>query len=305
MKKVTLWCMALLCTSLTYAQEATTEEEGPTEAEILAYQAIVDSIEASFVYQYGSIELTKNGEKLAQLEVPKGYKYLDPEQTNYVMTDLWGNPPQEELSMGMLLPAAMSPLSSDLSFGVEIDYSDEGYIDDADASGIDYDELLATMQEDAEAENKLRIKEGYEQIELVGWAAPPFYDATAKKLYWAKELKFGTSDYNTLNYNIRVLGRSGFINLNAIGDMTALPIFEQDINTILGSVDFIEGKKYENFDSSVDKVAAYGIGGLIAGKVLAKAGFFAILLKFWKFLLIGAATAFVGVKRFFGGDKNA
>lgn len=310
MKKLTLWCIALLCTSTTIsAQELATEDTLTLTAEELqeyeAYQLLVDSIEQQFTYEYGTIQLSKNGEELATLEVPKGYKYLNPEQTNYVLVDLWGNPPQEEQSMGMLLPENMSPLSQDLTFGVEIDYSDEGYINDEDAADIDYDELLEEMQNDAEASNKMRIEQGYGSIELVGWAASPFYDAATKKLHWAKEIKFDESEYNTLNYNIRVLGRGGFINLNAIGDMEALPVFEQDIEAILGSVNFIEGQKYENFDSSIDKVAAYGVGGLIAGKVLAKAGFFAILLKFWKFILIGVAGAWMGVKRFFGGNNAA
>ena len=41
-----------------------------------------------------------------------------------------------------------------------------------------------------------------------------------------------------------------------------------------------------DFDSKIDNVAAWTIGGLVAGKVLAKAGFFAIILKFIKPLLL-------------------
>jgi uncharacterized membrane-anchored protein len=48
-------------------------------------------------------------------------------------------------------------------------------------------------------------------------------------------------------------------------------------------------------------VAAYGIGGLIAGKLLAKAGFFALLLKFWKVLALAVVGGAAAVRRFFGG----
>jgi len=57
---------------------------------------------------------------------------------------------------------------------------------------------------------------------------------------------------------------------------------------------------YSDFDPKIDKVALWTIGGLVAGKVLAKAGLFALLLKFlvagWKFIVIGF-VAFIGFMR--------
>jgi uncharacterized membrane-anchored protein len=35
-------------------------------------------------------------------------------------------------------------------------------------------------------------------------------------MYWAKEINFGGDSENTLNYNIRVLGRKGVLLLNFI-----------------------------------------------------------------------------------------
>ena len=298
--------MLCLNFSALIAQDTLVSElDEPTEEELAYYEYFLDSINQSLNYEYGTIELEKNGLKLAELVVPEGYKYLNPEQTAYILTDIWGNPPSDELGLGMLFPKDISPVSDSFTFGVEIDYSGEGYIDDEDAASLDYDELLAEMQSDAHAINDNRVAMGYERVELVGWATPPYYDATTKKLYWAKELKFGDAEYNTLNYNIRILGRGGYINLNAIGDMDVLPIFEQDIDAVLASVDFVEGQKYANFNPDIDKVAAYGVGGLIAGKVLAKAGFFALLLKFWKFIALGFAGLFVGIKRFFFGGPAA
>ena len=53
---------------------------------------------------------------------------------------------------------------------------------------------------------------------------------------------------------------------------------------------FTVGNTYEDFDSSIDTVAAVGIGGLVAGKVLSKAGLLAVALiflkKFGVFLLL-------------------
>lgn len=305
MKKLTLFFWAVLCLNTSIAQTGDSLILD-TDAEIAAYLATMDSIEQTFTYQdEGTVRLFKKGVELAKLDIPKGYKYLDAKQTEYVLTELWGNPSTGEPNMGMLFPDSMSPVSLDLTYGVEIDYSDEGYIEDSEAKNLDYDELLVEMQNDTREASKSRVYQGYESIELVGWAAEPFYDAEHKKLHWAKELKFGEEEgINTLNYNIRILGRGGYLNLNAIGDMNVLPLVQNDVDNILASVDFIEGQTYADFNPSLDKVAAYGVGGLIAGKVLAKAGFFALILKFWKFIALGVVGVFVGIKRLFFGDKN-
>jgi len=72
---------------------------------------------------------------------------------------------------------------------------------------------------------------------------------------------------------------------------------QKDINKVLDIVQFNDGYKYKDFDSSVDEVAAWTIGGLVAGKVLAKVGLFAIVAKFGKLI----ALAFFG---FFGAFRT-
>ncbi|MEC3908454.1 DUF2167 domain-containing protein [Tamlana sp. 2201CG12-4] len=264
------------------------------------YQKALDSINKSFTYQYGEVPLNDG---LAILNVPEGFKFLDSEQSKRVLTDLWGNPPGETL--GLLFPEDMTPMHDAFTYAVEIEYSEDGYIEDEDAEDLDYDDLLEEMQEDIKTANPQRTAQGYPTMELVGWASPPYYDQENKKLHWAKELKFEDTDMNTLNYNIRVLGRKGYLNLNAIGDINMLNTFNTDRDNILHSVEFSPGNRYSDFNPDIDKVAAYGIGGLIAGKILAKAGFFAILLKFWKFIAIGAVALFSAFrKKLFGGKED-
>ena len=265
-----------------------------------SYQKTLDSLNNTFTYKRGEVILD-NG--LAILNVPEGFKFLDGEQSKRVLTDLWGNPPSNPI--GLLFPEDMTPVHDAFTYAVEIEYSEEGYIEDEDAEDMDYDELLEDMQADIKAANPERKAQGYETMELVGWASPPYYDQENKKLHWAKELKFEGYDVNTLNYNIRVLGRKGYLNLNAIGDINMLDTFNADRDNILNSVEFTAGNRYSDFNPDIDEVAAYGIGGLIAGKILAKAGFFAIILKFWKFIAIGAVALFSGFrKRLFGAGKE-
>ncbi|MFT4754616.1 MAG: putative membrane-anchored protein [Salibacteraceae bacterium] len=258
----------------------------------------LDSIERSFNFEYGTVDL---GNGTATLEVPTGFKYLGPAQSDFVMTEIWGNP--TESTLGMLFQVDTSPLDDSLVYAVDISYSEEGFIDDEDAADLNYEELLAEMQKDTQEGNQYRKQEGYPTIQLLGWASDPFYDPETKKIHWAKELRFEGYEESTLNYTIRILGRKGYVNMNAIGGMEALPDVQRDINKIIGSVEFNEGNTYADFDSSIDEVAAYGIGGLIAGKILAKAGFFALILKFWKIIAMGAvATLAVFQKKIFGSE---
>lgn len=253
----------------------------------------IDSIEQTFTYEKGSITL-KNG--IGTITVPKGFKYLNAEQAERVLVDLWGNPKTENITLGLLLPENQGVLSQK-GYVFNIQYDEIGYVEDKDADDIDYDELLTQIKEDTKEENIERKKEGYEPITIVGWASTPFYDKEKKILHWAKEIKFGSEAQNTLNYNIRILGRKGVLVLNAIAGTSELPLVQKDINKVIDIVSFNKGYTYAEFDSSIDNVAAWTIGGLVAGKVLTKVGFFAILAKFGKIIVI----TLIGL---FGAFKN-
>ena len=270
-----------------------------SEGEDATYQLMVDSIEASFVYQTGTIDL-ENG--LATLVVPDGYRFLGSIQSAYVLEELWGNPPDPVI--GLLFPRDVTPLGDRFTYVVSIQFSEEGYIDDEDAKDLDYDELLEGMIQDFEDVNNDRIAQGYGSMVLVGWASPPFYDAENKKLHWAKELVFDESETHTLNYNIRILGRRGYIELNVIGDLDRLSMVQRNVPDFLNSVEFNEGHTYAEFDPDIDEIAAYGICGLIAGKVLMKVGLLAGLLKFWKIILVGLVAFGAVIKKFFFGAKR-
>ncbi|MFC5270792.1 DUF2167 domain-containing protein [Adhaeribacter terreus] len=263
-------------------------------------QARIDSMEATFNYQHGKITL-RNG--LASITVPPGFKYLDATQSEYVLTELWGNPKGPDMSLGMLLPENKGVLAED-SWVFNIQYDEIGYVKDDDADDINYDDLLKDLQEETETANSERTKAGYEAISLIGWAAKPYYDADRKILHWAKEIKFGNAEDNTLNYNIRILGRKGVMVLNAIGTMNQLPEINKNIASVLNVVEFEQGSKYADFNPDLDEVASWTIGGLVAGKVLAKVGFFALILKFWKIIALAAVSAFGFLRRFFGGKKE-
>ncbi|MEM9260742.1 MAG: DUF2167 domain-containing protein [Bacteroidota bacterium] len=180
------------------------------EEELMAlYQAYADSLEATLHF-YADTTLTI-GDGLAELTVPAGYHFLRPADARTILVDLWGNPPESaDETMGMLFPTKYRP-SDEEAYGVDIYFTADGYIEDDDAEDMDYDEMLAELQADTEAANEFRRENGYETVELIGWATPPHYDAANKRLHWAKELSFEGEEENTLNYNILFLGRRGYL----------------------------------------------------------------------------------------------
>jgi uncharacterized membrane-anchored protein len=245
-------------------------------------QLRIDSIEKSFTYSHGTISL-RNG--IGKIVIPQGFKYLEPIQAERVLVDLWGNPKSAGLTQGLILPEKQGVFYEN-GYVFNIQYDEIGYVKDDDADDIDYNDLLKEMQTETEEANKERQKNGYEPISIIGWAVEPFYDKNRKILHWAKEVKFGNQEINTLNYNIRVLGRKGVLVINAISTMSDLALVKKDLNKVLDIVQFSDGNQYKNFDPGIDKVAVWTIGGLVAGKLLAKVGFFVILLKFWKLIAI-------------------
>jgi uncharacterized membrane-anchored protein len=230
------------------------------------------------------------GNGLATMNVPAGFGYLSPEETETLLVKAWGNPPGND-ALGMIVPAGFSTASED-SWGVVINYQSDGHVSDEDAEKIDYADLLKDMQASVKEENEERKKGGFDTAELVGWAQPPHYDRAAKKLYWAKELRFGQAAANTLNYNVRVLGKDGVLVLNAVAGMNQLAGVERDMRDVIGFTEFADGHKYDQFDPKSDKLAAYGIAALVAGGVAAKTGLFKGLLLA---LLAGKKVIFAGV----------
>ncbi|WP_437617757.1 DUF2167 domain-containing protein [Sorangium sp. So ce1151] len=278
------------------AQPAAVEPSGDAEREPTAEEiaAAMQRFDAELKLQSGKVTV---GDNLAELDVPEAFRFTGPEGARKVL-EAWGNPPGSD-ALGMLFPAGLSPMADD-SWGVVISYVEEGHVDDDDAKDIDFGELLAEMQKDTSERNLERQKAGFPAVRLSGWAEPPHYDPASKKLYWAKALEFDGNKDGTLNYSIRVLGRKGVLELNAVSGMRQLATVRSEMQSVLKFVEFKPGNRYEDFNEDIDHVAAYGIGALVAGKVAAKAGLFkgllAVLLASKKLVVVGLMAVAGGAK---------
>jgi uncharacterized membrane-anchored protein len=260
----------------------------------------ISQVESSLDYQTGNIQLEGAN---ASINVPEGFGYLNLEDSRFVLEELWGNPADSAV-LGMLVPKDAGVLSDD-SWAYIINFEELGYVSDEDADKIDYNELLVELKKETELESQSRITSGFESIVLVGWASSPYYDKDKKTLHWAKEYRFGGAEQSTLNYNLRILGRKGVIMMNAVAAMPQLDDVKKSASNVINSVTFNDGHRYSDFNPDIDEVAAWTVGGLVAGKVLAKVGLFAGLLKFWKVIAIGLAAAGTAIWRFFKRDKEA
>ncbi len=283
--------MLLACLLLNvpgWAADAPEPADAPETADTPepAADASIDAFLSSLNYQKGLVELPDG---IATLEVPETFRYIGPEDSQRFLEEGWGNPDGSG-QIGMLLPME-TDLFGDSGWAVVISYQEDGYVSDKDAEKIDYTELLESMQASSKESNKAREEQGFPQVTLVGWAAPPHYDSQAKKLYWAKELQFGQDERHTLNYNVRILGRKGVLVMNAVSGMDQLPMVQERMEKVIGFANFKEGHRYSDYKPGVDKVAAYGIAALIGGKLAAKAGLLAklggLFVAFKKVFIIG------------------
>ncbi|HZN38920.1 MAG TPA: DUF2167 domain-containing protein [Planctomycetota bacterium] len=250
--------------------------------------------------RYHPVEGTVKIGTVAEAKLTAGWLFLSGADARKFLTDL-GNQPGPQV-----LGVAMPPDFAESKVFAVYSYADEGHVEDDE--NPDYDALLAEMQESAKESSTQRKKAGLGGVELWGWAEPPHYDKEQHKLYWAEKLKFEENQGLTLNYNVRVLGRTGHLVVNGVGDLDQLELVANHSKELLTVTEFLPGQRYENFDPQYDKVAAYGIGGLIAGKVALKAGLFAklaVLLKVaLKPILVGVAVLGGMIWKVLGGRKK-
>ena len=286
------------------AQVAPTPDQAKA---IAAYRAKMNQIEAGLHPRTGAIELP---EAKAMLNLGEGYYFLPADDAKTVLTQAWGNPPEASADvLGMIFPAGRT--FHDDGWGAVVRYDESGHVDDKDAADQDYAAVLRQMQESEVESNKQAREKGYAESTTIGWAQPPSYDAASKTLIWARQLRFSGASADTLNYDVRRLGRTGVLSLNMVDTMGNLESVRAAAAGLGQTASFASGGGYGDFDRKTDKMADYGLAGLVAagaGLLIAKKlGLIGIVLLFLKkFIIIGIAAAAGGwgwLKRKLGRGK--
>ncbi len=248
-----------------------------------------------------------------KLELDLGQKYVfySAADARKILVDIWGNPPEAvEGTLGMVMPAGSSPLSD--AWGAIISFEDSGYVSDEDAADSDYNSLLADIQAGQDATNEERVAQGYPAMKLVGWAEHPTYNKGSHSVVWAQDIDVSTEDVNTLNYDVRMLGRYGAVSINFVSTMDKLLEIKAASQQFVTHATFADGARYADFNEATDKVAEYGVGGLVAAGLglgaAKKLGLLGIILAFGKKGLVLLLPLFAGIaalyRRLFGKKEE-
>jgi uncharacterized membrane-anchored protein len=237
--------------------------------------------------------------KHATINVPEGAVFADGAGTRKYL-ELNHNPTNGE-ELGMVA-------AEDLSWFVIFDFSDIGYVKDDEKDEIDADAILKSLREGTEEANKIRKQRGWDSVSVEGWASMPKYELTTHNLEWATKLKNDKSGGQSINHDIRILGRGGVMNA---GLVVAPENYAQTLPStrkLLEGFSFKDGKRYSEFKPG-DKVAEIGLIGLMTGGAVAVAAKTGILAKLGKgvFKLGAAVLAGLGAlfSKLFGRKKDA
>ena len=230
----------------------------------------------------------------AKIEVPEKFMLLDGDFTRKILKA--GGDPTSGKEVGWLRP-------TNGDWSVMFKFDEVGYIKDDDKNDLNADKLLESIKEGTEEGNKVREKAGRPRIDVVGWDIPPHYDETTHNLEWA--IRGSVEGQPILNYNTRLLGRKGVMEVVLIVDPTDVPATLPQFKTLLAGYSFQSGQTYAEYHSG-DKVAKYGLAALVVGGAAvgaAKLGLLGplilVLKKAWKLVVVAVAAVVGFIKKMF------
>jgi uncharacterized membrane-anchored protein len=228
------------------------------------------------------------GSSLAEVQLPEKLAFAGPADTRKLLESMGNITDGSE--MGLIVPK-----SNDEDWFIVFEWDSAGYVKDDEKDKIDADALLESIKEGTEASNAERTKRGRPALHVVGWAEPPRYDPATHNLTWAT-LARNDAGHESVNYNVRVLGRAGVMSVTLVDDPKNLAAAKPSVDEVISAFSYKSGKKYAEWVPG-DKVAQYGLTALVAagaGAAALKLGFFGVLAKFFakagKLVLFGVVA---------------
>ena len=181
--------------------------------------------------------------------------------------------------------------NEDYGYTIYIEYLNDGYVSLEDWEDVDSKKLLEEMNSTAQ-----------QTVNEVKWVFQPKINENKNVTYsYQVNWKDGES---TLETKILALGRKGYHDIAVVKNITDdfdSNEFEEFALEFANTINFDEGFKHSDYKSG-DKIAAFTIGGLVAGslgvKTLAKAGVLAkilpFLIKFW-WVILAPIVGLIGI----------
>lgn len=211
---------------------------------------------------------------VARIDLPAGWTYLQQDEARYVVERVWGNPPNVN-TRGLILPPGDKAWG-----GIIVSYLASGYVTD-DGLELDADVLLTEIRDDIAVASHLRQRTGRADVELLGWAEPPHYDVSSKKLRWGKKLRVMPAGKLTVNYDMRVLGAEGFLAMQAVIDADVFGGVLAELHQVLEGTSLAPGIRYDDHDPTKHRASNSGLAELVLGsrRAAVRVPLFRVLLK--------------------------
>jgi len=257
-----LTLLALTFTATSHAQSS----GDPKQDEFLAKLRALDWVRGP-----RAVEIGGN----STLSLPEGYVYLDAANTKKF----------EELNENLSNGKEVMIAPKTLQWSAYLIFEDEGYVKDDEK--IDADTILKTLKEATEEANEERKRRSWPELHVVGWSIPPAYNSNTKRLEWATLLQ--SQGGQATNFFTKVLGRRGFTTIILVSAPENTTSAVAALDSVLTGYRFNQGETYGDWRPG-DKVAEYGLAGLIAGGAVAAAAKTGLLKGLWKFLVAGIAA---------------
>ena len=137
---------------------------------------------------------------------------------------------------------------------------------------------------------------------ILGWRFQPRYDKQSNLLEWAFLAKEDETNSQIINYNTRLLGRTGVMEVVLVADPTDLDASVAAFKKAIGAFRFVSGERYADYRAG-DRVAEFGLAALVAGgaaAVATKKGFWAALVGFFLAAKKFAIAAVIGIFAWLG-----
>jgi uncharacterized membrane-anchored protein len=226
----------------------------------------------------------------ADLAIPPGYRFLPGGDASKLMK-FYGNL-SDGSELGFIAP-------DNLEWFAVFEFEDVGYVKDDEKDKLDADEILKQLKAGQEAANEELTRLGHSTLNVLGWHTPPFYNTETNNLEWA--IRLSSSDGGEiLNYKTKLLGRRGVMDVVLVCGEEQLATVIPQYQSLLNGFDYKKEESYAAFTQG-DKIAEYGLIGLVAGGGLLVAAKSGLLAKFWKPILAGIVIVGAFIKRIFRG----
>jgi uncharacterized membrane-anchored protein len=229
----------------------------------------------------------------SQVSVPQGCVFTGEEGTRLFMelTENTSNPGERGV---MLCPGVNQ---NDSEWFVVFTWDPAGYVKDDERGSLDAEAILKSLRRGQSAANQELESRGWATLNIDGWLERPYYDETTNNLTWATLLSSSEGN-KSANHSVRLLGRGGVMHVDLVATPEQLESVMLPFSDIVAGFGFNAGHRYAEWRAG-DKVAEYGLTGLIVGGGLVAAAKSGLLAKLWKVVVAAVVAVGAAIKKFF------